>query len=85
MTIGSFTLTRDGMLLWGLAAAALIAYLISADKPPTAWNYHEWLQFASACAAWVVGKLQVSSLASGAEVRRGIRADGRPIEGETPV
>ena len=85
MTLGSFTVTRDGMLLWLLAGAALVGYLVSADKPPTDWNYHEWLHFAVAGFAWGIGKLQVSPSPSGNEVRRGVREDGRPVDGTTPV
>lgn len=57
-------LTRNGVTLWCLAGAALVAYLISASTPPTAWTYHDWLQFFAAVFAWGVGKLQASPLPS---------------------
>lgn len=56
-------LNRDS-LLWYLAlAAAVVGYLVSAQKPPTAWSYGEWLQFATFALAWLIGKLQTSPLA----------------------
>jgi hypothetical protein len=60
--------TRDGALLWCLAAAALVAYLMSVGTPPTQWTYHQWLQFAAAFFAWGTGKLQVSPLPSKEDV-----------------
>jgi peptidoglycan/LPS O-acetylase OafA/YrhL len=61
-------LTRDGALLWCVALAALVAYLVSVGTPPTHWTYAQWLQFASAIMVWVVGKLQTSPLPSKEEV-----------------
>ncbi len=81
MKVGPFVLTRDGALLWALAGASFVGYLMSADKPPTQWDYHAWLQFATAFFAWGVGKLQVSPSPSGAEVRRGVTSEGQPLEG----
>ena len=85
MKLGPLVLTRDGALLWMLAGASLVAYLTAAAKPPTQWDYHAWLQFAAACFAWGVGKLQVSPSPSGAEVRRGVTTNGQTIEGTMPV
>lgn len=79
MKIGPVTVTRDGALLWLLAAAALIGYLSSAPLPFWDWDYHAWLQFAAAAAGWGIGKLQVSPAPSTGEVARGFRDDGSPI------
>lgn len=70
--------TRDGLLLWCLAGAALVGYLVSVEIPPTQWDYHHWLQFAAAVSAWAVGKMQTSPAPSSKEVARGFRDDGRP-------
>jgi hypothetical protein len=79
------TVTRDGLLLWGCAFSALVAYLLSIELPPTQWDYHHWLQFASAVALWVTGKFQVSKLPSTEEVNRGITVDGKPLTKGSPV
>jgi hypothetical protein len=73
------TITRDGALLWFVAAGALAAYLISDGTPPTEWTYQQWLQFVSAAALWGTGKLQNSSRPSSGEVRRGFRDNGEPV------
>lgn len=72
-------LTRDSVLLWLLALAALAAYLKSVGVPPTQWDWQQWTEFASAVAMWGVGKLQVSGLPSSREVARGIRDNGEPV------
>lgn len=72
------TITRDGALLWVLAGAAFVGYLVSVGVPPNEWDYKQWLQFASAAFAWLVGKLQASPAPSTKEVERGFRDDGRP-------
>jgi hypothetical protein len=72
-------LTRDGVVIWLLAAAALAAYLKSVGVPPTAWDYNQWLEFAAACAMWGTGKLGASLLPSTKEVARGYRDDGRSV------
>lgn len=73
------TLTRDGALLWVLAAAALAGYLMSVGIPPNEWDYKQWLQFVSACAAWAIGKLQASPAPSSKEVARGFRDNVAPV------
>lgn len=81
MKLGSLILTRDGALLWFLAASSLVAYLMTAASSPVDWTYHEWLQFAAFACAWAIGKLQVSPAPSTHEVQRGITAEGQPLEG----
>ena len=78
-TEGIVKLTRDGVLIWVLAFAALAAYLKSVGVPPTEWDYNQWLEFASACAMWGTGKLGASLLPSTKEVKRGFRDDGSPV------
>lgn len=55
-------MTRDSSLLWLGLAIAVVGYLSTAAKPPTAWGYAEWLQAASFVLAWVAGKLGSSPL-----------------------
>ena len=54
--------TRDSMVWLFTLGAALIAYLLAADKPPTEWNYREWLQAGAAAFATLSAKLQGSPL-----------------------
>lgn len=72
-------LTRDGALLWVLAGAALVGYLVSVGTAPTTWDYKQWLQFAAAVFAWAIGKLQTSPFPSNGEVARGVRDNGQRI------
>lgn len=72
-------LTRDGALLWGMAVAALVGYLVSVGIPPTQWDYPQWLQFLAAVSAWAVGKLQASPAPSTKEVKRGYRDNGEAV------
>jgi hypothetical protein len=53
---------RDSIVWWLAIVGALIAYLVSAGKPPTVWDYSQWLQFAAAVVATVSGKLANSPL-----------------------
>lgn len=56
-------ITRDSWVwLLGLLAAA-VGYLITAQKPPTAWGYMEWLQAVSFVLAYIVGRFSTSPLA----------------------
>lgn len=55
-------MTRDSYVLWLGFAVALVGYLVTAEKPPTEWNYLQWLQAASVVLAWVSGKLASSPL-----------------------
>ena len=56
-------LTRDSWL-WLLAfIGLLLSHLITAQAPPTEWNYMQWLQFLSTFLAGVVGWLSSSPLA----------------------
>jgi len=56
-------LTRDSWIwLLGLLAAT-IGYLITAQDPPTAWSYMQWLQALSFVLAYAVGRLSSSPLA----------------------
>lgn len=56
-------LTRDSMVWWLALAAAVVGYLITAEKPPTAWSYAQWLQAAAFVLAWLAGRLSNSPLA----------------------
>jgi len=63
-------LTRDSVV-WTLGFfAAVIGYLLTAQKPPTAWSYMEWLQALSFVVAWVMGRLANSPLAGDATPRK---------------
>lgn len=53
---------RDSLVLWLGLGVALVGYLTTADRPPTAWAYNDWLQFASFVLAWAMGKLATSPL-----------------------
>ena len=56
-------INRDSSVLWIGLALAVVGFLSTAAKPPTAWGYLEWLQAASFVLAWVSGKLATSPLA----------------------
>lgn len=56
-------ITRDSWLWIVAALGALVTYLVTAEKPPTEWDYMGWLQFAAFALAWVSGKLMGSPLA----------------------
>jgi hypothetical protein len=62
MDFNLLNFNRDSVILWVGAGAALVGYLITAGDPPTAWTYQNWLQFASAMFAFLMGKLQTSPL-----------------------
>ena len=53
---------RESMVRWLGLAVAVVGYLSTAAKPPTAWGYAEWLQAASFVLAWSMGKLATSPL-----------------------
>ena len=55
-------MTRDSAIWWIGILGALVAYLLSAGAPPTAWTYLQWLQFAAAILGTVSGKLATSPL-----------------------
>jgi hypothetical protein len=55
--------TRDSYVWWLTLVAAIVGYLITAEKPPTEWSYLQWLQAASFVLAWLAGKLSTSPLA----------------------
>jgi len=56
-------LTRDSVV-WTLGfLAALVGYLVTAQKPPSQWAYMEWLQAATFVIAWIMGRLSSSPLA----------------------
>lgn len=52
---------RESAILWIGAIVALLAYLRASDIPTT-WTYDDWIKFASASAAYILGKLQWSPL-----------------------
>ena len=56
------TLTRDSLVWFVTLGASVIAYLLAADKPPTEWHYHEWLQAIAALFGIISTKLQGSPL-----------------------
>ena len=57
-------LTRDSILWWIAIVAALLTYLIADGRPPTAWQYLDWLKFLAAVIGTVSGKLANSPLGS---------------------
>jgi hypothetical protein len=70
-------MNRDSILLSiGILGAAL-GYLISAEKPPTDWNYQEWLQAGSFAIGVLLAKLSTSPLPHSEEGYRKITASGR--------
>lgn len=85
MTLGSWTITRDGALLWLVGVAAMVGYLLSVPEPPTEWDYRQWLNAAAAAALWGIGKLQSSPAPSSKEVTRGFRDDGTPMRESKPL
>jgi hypothetical protein len=56
-------LTRDSWIWLVGLLAAVVGYLMTAQKPPTAWSYMEYLQAASFILAYIVGRLSSSPLA----------------------
>ena len=72
-----FGLTRDSASLWLGMAGALVAYLIGSGEPPTVWDYGEWLQFAAASIASVIGVLRTSPLPHSEEGFKKITESGR--------
>jgi hypothetical protein len=56
------TPTRDSLVWFIALGAALVAYLLAAEKPPTEWSYREWLQATAAVFAALSTKLQASPL-----------------------
>lgn len=63
-------LTRDSVV-WTLGFfAASVGYLVTAETPPTAWTYPQWLQAASFVLAWVMGRLSSSPLAGDSTPRQ---------------
>ena len=54
--------TRDSLVWFVALGAALVAYLLAAEQPPTEWSYREWLQAAAAVFAALSTKLQASPL-----------------------
>jgi hypothetical protein len=50
---------------------------ISAEKPPTDWNYQEWLQAGSFAIGVLLAKLSTSPLPHSEEGYRKITASGR--------
>lgn len=59
-------LTRDSVVLSLAALGAALAYLIADGRPPTEWNYSDWLKAAMAGVMWLSGKAS-SSWLKGAE------------------
>ena len=59
-----FNVSRDSLLLYLGAAAALVAYLMTTEKSPMEWNYRDWLNALTVAIAWGIGKLQTSPLPS---------------------
>lgn len=56
-------ITRDSWVwILGFAAAA-VGYLITAQTPPMAWTYMQWLQAAAFVLAYFVGLMSTSPLA----------------------
>lgn len=53
---------RESLLLWLAFGGALVAFLVTAEAPPTEWSYVQWLQFAVFVFGWFIGKLQHSYL-----------------------
>jgi hypothetical protein len=60
--------SRDGMLLWLGALAALAAYL-STKGDPRSWVYHDYIDLMAFAAAWGLGKLQASPLESNVNLK----------------
>lgn len=59
-------MSRDSLLLYLGAAAALLTYLL-ASAPPTEWGYFDWLKAAAFVVAYGIGKLQSSPLKGAGE------------------
>jgi len=58
-------MSRDSWVLWLGTAVAVLGYLMTAEEPPTAWGYMEWLQAISFILVWISGKLATSPLKGG--------------------
>lgn len=56
--------TRDSLVLLLGILGSLVAYLVTAATPPTAWSYAEWLQFTAVLIGIVLAWLRSSPLAS---------------------
>jgi hypothetical protein len=70
-------MNRDSILLSIGILGAVIGYLISAGKPPTEWNYQEWLQAGSFAIGVLLAKLSTSPLPHSEEGDMKITVSGR--------
>jgi hypothetical protein len=70
-------MNRDSILLTLGIIAAAVGYLISAGKPPTEWNYQEWLQGASFAIGVLLAKLSTSPLPHSEEGDMKVTPSGR--------
>lgn len=55
-------INRDSIGLTLAIIGAIFAFLITSGKPPTAWNYLEWLQAGAFAVATISAKLSTSPL-----------------------
>lgn len=69
--------TRDSIVWWLAIIGAIVTYLIGSGKPPTDWNYGEWLQAVAFIIATVSGKLATSPLPHSEEGAAKITPTGR--------
>ncbi len=56
-------ITRDSLILIIGIVASIFGYLVTAEVPPTAWSYMQWLQFGTYLTGIVLAWLRSSPLA----------------------
>jgi hypothetical protein len=70
-------MNRDSIVLTIGIFGAIVGYLITAGKPPTEWNYQEWLQAGSFAIGVLMAKLSTSPLPHSTEGDMKVTVSGR--------
>jgi hypothetical protein len=70
-------MNRDSLVLSLAIIGAVFGYLIAAGKPPTEWNYQEWLQAGAFAVGVISAKLSTSPLPHSEEGDMKVTPSGR--------
>jgi hypothetical protein len=70
-------MNRDSIVLTLAVLGSVLGYLIAAGKPPTDWNYQEWLQAAAFGVGVIAAKLSTSPLKHSTEGDMKVTVSGR--------